>query len=78
MKKTSALLFVAIVVLGMMIGFSTYTVKASSPGTVTINEPTGSEIVKFYQKVTVDFDVDTNPDWIYSLADQCLCLSYRS
>ena len=36
------------VVLGMMIGFSTYTAKATSPGSVTINEPTGSEEVEFY------------------------------
>lgn len=65
MRKASALLFVAIVTLGMMLGFSTYTAKATSPGTVTINEPTGSEEVLFYEKITVNFDVDSNPGWIY-------------
>lgn len=68
MKKASALLFVAIVTLGMMIGFSTYTVKAVPIGEVEILKPTGSEVILFYEKITVKFEVSNTdfPPWAYT------------
>jgi subtilisin family serine protease len=68
MRKSSALLFIAIVVLGMIVGFVTYTVKAADPGTVDILKPIGtSEEVLFYEKITVKFEVDvTLGGWFYT------------
>jgi subtilisin family serine protease len=69
MKKASALLFVAIVTLGIMLGFSTYTAKADDPiGEIDIEEPSGSETILFYEKITVKFEVSCNdfPPWAYT------------
>ncbi|MHA1954675.1 MAG: hypothetical protein ACW96U_12095, partial [Candidatus Heimdallarchaeaceae archaeon] len=65
MRKASALLFVAIVALGIMVGLATYTAKATAPGTVTISKPTGSEEVLFYEKITVKFTVTAESGWFY-------------
>ncbi|MHA1952418.1 MAG: S8/S53 family peptidase [Candidatus Heimdallarchaeaceae archaeon] len=69
MKKASALLFVAIVTLGIMVGFSTYKVKAVPIGEVEILKPTGtSDKVLFYEKITVKFEVSNAdfPPWAYT------------
>jgi len=50
----------------LAISLQTIDVTASGPGTVTINSPSGSDVVEYFNLLTVDFEVENNFPWFYT------------
>ncbi len=69
MNKTRTLFLLSMLFASLFLAISLQTIDVTAsdpPGTVTINSPSGTNVVEYFNYLTIDFEVERNIPWLYT------------